>query len=367
MTATPPRPAAAPSADGSVGQSVDGSFAQSVGQSVDQSVGQSVRQSVGRSVGEAAPSTGPRPTPARRPVDARIKALRRFAASITVFNILGHSWLGFEQARIVPILCVLASYTAALVFETLDAWALGRRPEYAGGWRPLIDFLLPAHIVGLACGMILYGNSSPWPYVFAVVVSNASKYLVRVRVRGRRRHVFNPSNSGIAVTLALFPWVGGAPPYQFTNFTTGVVDWLLPVVVLFTGTMLNAKLTRKMPLILGWAGGFVAQAVLRSVFFGHSLVGALIPLTGVSFILFTNYMITDPGTTPVRPLRQVVFGAGTALVYGLLVVCGIAFGFFFALMVTCGLRGVAMFAGPRFTAFQVDRERRRVREPAAAR
>jgi hypothetical protein len=306
-----------------------------------------------RPVTEAPPAP---PVPAKPPVDVRLKALRRFALSITVFNILGHTVLGFEQARIVPILAVLTSYAASLAFETLDAWALGRRPEYAGGRLAVFNFLLPAHIVGLACGMILYGNSSPWPYVFAVVVSNASKYLVRVRVKGRMRHVFNPSNSGIAVTLLLFSWVGAAPPYQFTNFTHGIIDWLLPVVVLFTGTLLNAKLTRKIPLIVGWVGGIVLQAVLRSLFFHHSLVGALIPLTGVSFILFTNYMITDPGTTPVRRWRQVAFGAGTALIYGILVVNEIAFGFFFALMITCGIRGITLYAGPRLSARRAQRE-----------
>src|SRR5262249_21315076 len=109
----------------------------------------------------------PRPPPAgagRRPVDVRVNALRRFAAPITIFPLPGPTVLGFEQARITPIACVLVSYLAALVFETLDAWALGRRPEYAGGWRPLTDFLLPAHIVGLASAVILYGNSSAWPY-----------------------------------------------------------------------------------------------------------------------------------------------------------------------------------------------------------
>jgi hypothetical protein len=301
---------------------------------------------------------------ARPPGDARIKALRRFALSMTVFNILGHTVLGFEQARIVPILSVLVSYAAAILFESVDAWASGRRPEYAGGWLPLMNFLLPAHIVGLASGLILYGNSSPWPYLFAAVVSNASKYLVRVRVKGRFRHVFNPSNTGIAATLALFPWVGGAPPYQFTNFTTGTIDWLLPVLVLLAGTMLNAQLTKKIPLILGWVGGFVGQAVLRAAFFDHSLVGALLPLTGVAFILFTNYMITDPGTTPVKPRRQVAFGLGTAAIYGALVVSGVVFGLFFALMITCGLRGLTMFAAPRISRYR-DGRRRRDTAPAA--
>lgn len=276
------------------------------------------------------------------PEQRRVKALVRFAVSITVFNILGHTVLGFEQAPITPIVAVAVSYAAALGFETLDAWARGVRPGYAGGWRELAVFLLPAHITGLACGMLLWGNASVWPYVFATVAGNGSKYLVRLRVNGKLRHVLNPSNTGIAVVLVLFPWVGIAPPYQFTNLTTGAVDWLLPLGVLMAGTMLNAQLTGKMPLILAWLGAFVLQAVARWLFLDHALVGALVPMTGLAFILFTNYMITDPGSTPVRTRGQIVFGVTAAVAYGSLVVCGVSFGLFFALVITCLLRAVVL-------------------------
>jgi hypothetical protein len=276
------------------------------------------------------------------PDQRRVKALTRFAISITAFNILGHTVLGFEQAPITPVVAILVSYATALGFEGLDAWARSVRPGYAGGWRKLAVFLLPAHITGLACGMLLWGNASLWPYIFAITVGNGSKYLVRLRVNGRVRHVLNPSNTGIAVILVLFPWVGIAPPYHFTSFTTGALDWLIPLGVLMAGTVLNAKLTGKMPLILAWLGGFMAQAVLRWLFFGHALVGALVPVTGLAFILFTNYMITDPGSTPVKRRGQIVFGATAALVYGLLVVNGISFGLFFALVITCLLRAAVL-------------------------
>ena len=66
-----------------------------------------------------------------------------------------------------------------------------------------------------------------------------------------------------------------------------------------------------------WVGGFAVQAVLRGVFFDTSIPAALGMMTGVAFILFTNYMITDPGTSPSRPGAQVAFGAGVAAVYTL--------------------------------------------------
>jgi Na+-translocating ferredoxin:NAD+ oxidoreductase RnfD subunit len=211
-------------------------------------------------------------------------------------------------------------------------------------------FLLPPHITALACSMLLYGNSALWPYVFAVVVANGSKYVVRVRVRGRLRHVLNPSNAGIVATLLTFHWVGIAQPYQFTNNYHGVVPWLLPLAILTLGTMLNAKLTGKMPLILAWVAGFVLQAVVRWVLRGDPLLLTLLPLTGVAFILFTNYMITDPGTTPITRHGQVAFGLTAAATYGLLVWNGIVFGLFFCLVVTSLLRGVVILAAPHARA-----------------
>jgi enediyne biosynthesis protein E5 len=280
--------------------------------------------------------------------DPRIKALRRFAASITIFTLLGHLWLGFEQAYLTPVVGLLTAYTTDLALETLEARMQRRPARYTGGWRDLVNFLLPSHIAGLACAMLLYGNSRLAPTAFATAVAVATKYVVRVRIGGRQRHILNPSNAGIALTLVLFPWVGIAQPYEFTENVTGILDWVIPLAILVSGTMLNAKLTRKMPLILAWVGGFVAQAVIRSLVSDVSLVGALLPITGTAFILFTNYMITDPGTTPFEPRRQVGFGLAVAAMYGVLVSLHITFGLFFALVLVCILRAVTITVRNRF-------------------
>jgi hypothetical protein len=268
--------------------------------------------------------------------DPRITALRRFAISISLFTVAGHALLGFEQAYLTPLVGVLTAYAVDLLLETAQARLDGHRPRYAGSLVTMVDFLLPAHITGLACAMLLYGNERLWPTIFAVTFAIASKYAVRVSINGRARHVLNPSNVGISATVVLFSGsVAIAPPYQFTEHVTGTADWLIPLGVLTAGTLLNAGLTRRMPLIAGWAGGFVIQAVVRTVLLDHSLVAALVPMTGVAFILFTNYMITDPGTTPTAPRRQVGFGLATAGVYGLLVSMHVAFGLFFALTLVC--------------------------------
>lgn len=289
------------------------------------------------------------------PPDRRVKALRRFALSITVLTIVGQAFLGFEQSPITPIVCLLVSYATALMFEAIDAWAWRRSLEYRGGARKVFEFLLPPHITALACAMLLFGNANLWAYIFAVVVANASKYLVRVRVNGRLKHVLNPSNTGIAVTLLLFPWVGIAPPYQFTNNYHVIVPWALPLAVLVLGTMLNAKLTGRMPLILAWVAGFVFQAFVRWMLGDTALISALMPLTGATFILFTNYMITDPGSTPFKRRSQIIFGLTTAAAYGVLVWNNIVFGLYFALVITCILRGLVLAFTPIVRRQLLDR------------
>lgn len=291
--------------------------------------------------------------------DPRSTALCRFGISITALTVLGHTVLGFEQAYLTPVVAVLAALATELVLDTIEAVSLRRAPRYRGAPGSVVDFLLPAYIGGLACAMLLYANDRLMPVVAACVIAVASKYLIRVRVKGRLRHVLNPSNTGIVVVLLLFPWVGIAPPYQFTEWTSGFFDGFIALALLAAGTMLNAKLTRKMPLILAWVGGFAAQALVRGVLTDVSVVSALLPLTGVAFILFTNYMITDPSTSPSRPRNQVAFGLATAAAYGVLVQFGVTFTLFFALVLVCALRGVGLVLLGR-------RERAQVPSPSPA-
>jgi hypothetical protein len=98
-------------------------------------------------------------------------------------------------------------------------------------------------------------------------------------------------------------------------------------------------LTKKIPLIVGWVGGFVIQALVRHYVWDVALWGALAPMTGVAFVLFTNYMITDPGTTPAKGRWQFMFGASVAMVYGVLMLFNVVYTLFFAVCIVCLARG----------------------------
>jgi enediyne biosynthesis protein E5 len=276
--------------------------------------------------------------------DLRLPALRRFATAITALNLLGHTVLGFEQSWAHPLVALLAAYATEVLLEVLESRRTGRPPRFLGRFPAPVDFLLSAHITGLAVSMLLYANERLLPIAFAAVVAISSKYLFRVGTNGRSRHFFNPSNLGITLTLLAFPWVGIAQPYMFTENLSGAGDWILPGLIVCTGSLLNAKLTKRMPLILAWLGGFVLQAAVRHLLLGNLLLASLNPMTGVAFLLFTFYMVTDPATTPSTVRGQVAFGAGVAAAYGALMSLHVVFGLFFALTFVCAVRGALLQA-----------------------
>jgi hypothetical protein len=176
-----------------------------------------------------------------------------------------------------------------------------------------------------------------------VTIAVGAKWILRAPVKGRLRHFMNPSNFGIAAILALYPWASIAPPYHFTERVVGPLDWIIPLGIIVGGTMINAKLTNRMWLILGWVGIFVVQAVVRGLLFGTSIPGALAVITSVAFVLFTNYMITDPGTSPSKPISQFAFGGGVAVAYAVITAAHIAYGIFFGTALVCGIRGAFLW------------------------
>ncbi|GAA2520067.1 enediyne biosynthesis protein [Winogradskya humida] len=278
------------------------------------------------------------------PRDPRVIALRNFAISISVLNIFGYAVLGFEQAPVWPVVALLVAYTLECGLEVIGARAEQRPPRFAGrGLRGYVEFLYPAHITALAVNMLLYTNDRILVTLFGVVVAISGKWLLRVPVKGRLRHFMNPSNFGITTVLLLFPWVSIAPPYEFTEYLHGWLDWLVPAIIVTFGTMLNGMLTKRLWLIGGWLAVFALQAVFRGLVLDTSIPAALATMTGVAFVLFTNYMITDPGTTPARPAAQVAFGGAVALVYGVLTGMSVVYGLFFATTITCLGRGVFLW------------------------
>ncbi|MFT4974555.1 MAG: hypothetical protein ACI8S6_000438 [Myxococcota bacterium] len=284
--------------------------------------------------------------PARKVRDPR-DGLKISATTATLFALFGHWLLGFEQTLLQLLVAILAGYSAALLFEWVDARANGRPPAFVGGGRKgLILFLLPAHMTAVTTSFLLYVNEHLWVMVFAVVAGIGSKFVFKVTLYGRKRHFMNPSNFGIAITLLLFHWVA-VIPYEYTeglHGTFGAGDWILPAAIVILGTNLNIKFTRRIPLILAFLSTFSLQATLRSIVLGTPFLAGFMPMTGVAFLLFSFYMITDPMTSPSSLRNQIIFGSSVAIVYLLLMLTHVVFTLFFAVSIVCACRGALIAA-----------------------
>lgn len=266
--------------------------------------------------------------------------LRTSATLATVFVILGHTVLGFEQPLAQVFVALITGYSCALFFEWVDARANHMTPGYAGGGiRKFIDFLLSAHMTSITLSFLLYFNQRLWIMALAVALAIGSKYVLRVPQNGRLQHFMNPSNFAIAIVLVVYQWTG-VLPWGFTVDIHGFYDVLVPLVIVILGIRLNLFFTGRLPTIGAWLVTFIALAFVRS-WYQHSNVAAeLVVLTGIPMVLFTFYMITDPQTSPSRLRSQIFLGSGIAAAYSVLLIVHVQYTMFYSVTAVCGIRGL---------------------------
>src|SRR5207244_10760552 len=101
----------------------------------------------------------------------------------------------------------------AIVVELI----LGR--VFFGKWLNLAS----AYITGISVG-ILVRSPAYWPYALCSAISIMSKYVLRVK----GRHIWNPSNFGIAVLLFLAPETMAVLSFQWrNNYWSVMFIWIL--------------------------------------------------------------------------------------------------------------------------------------------
>jgi hypothetical protein len=276
----------------------------------------------------------------------RVFALFYFSTLIVLWVLAGHFILGFEQSLIQPAVAVFAAIFTTFLLEFINSHVNKTEAKYSmGSILDKIMFVLPAIIPGCAVGMLIYPNELIWPMVFAASLSIASKVIFRVPIdhSNKTQHLFNPSNFGITFTLLCFPWIGLAPPYHFTSNIEGIWHYIIPVFVLISGIIVHGLFTGRLPLVLSWVFGFIANGIFRAIYFDTPWFVSLVPMTSAAFILFTLYMIPDPATTPRDTKSQIFFGLLISLVYGILLYYNIVFGLFLSLFIVCILRGLYLY------------------------
>ena len=157
--------------------------------------------------------------------------------------------------------------------------------------------LASAYVSGISVG-ILVRSPFFWPFALCAFISILSKYVIRVK----GRHLWNPSNFGIATMLLLAPAVMSTLSVQWGN-----TIW--PMIVVWTlGAIIVSRLGR-LHICATYVASFVAFAYLRSLLPGHALHNAFLselsPITGPMYQLFIFFMMTDPKSTVLTKRGQI--------------------------------------------------------------
>lgn len=228
---------------------------------------------------------------------------------LAVFTLLGKLALGFTVSWLQIAITVL---TVCLLDLALTYWRAG-------------IFLVPASglISGLSLGLLL---RSPywWPFLVAGAITSLGKQVIQPG----GRHVFNPSNFGLVVTLAL-PWAQGRlTPGQWGK------SWVLLFLLLNLGFFIAYKV-RRFHLVATFVASVAIFGLIRSVLGTTSLATVSVTMLSGSFILFTFFMITDPQTSPGTVRGRVLYGVAVAATDAVLRVFGVPYSLFLALLIVC--------------------------------
>jgi Na+-translocating ferredoxin:NAD+ oxidoreductase RnfD subunit len=198
---------------------------------------------------------------------------QRYAAPLLITLILIAAQLSFGVLEALPktALCIVVAVAAEAL---LGRFLYGATPNLAS-----------AYVSGISCG-ILVRSPEWWPFVLAPLLSVTSKYVIRYG----GRHLWNPSNLGIAVLLFLAPNTVASLSIQWGNtLWTLLVVWALGLFIVWR--------LRRLHICATYILSFVGYSLLRSVITGHPWAAEVAPITGPMYQLFTFFMITDPKTT----------------------------------------------------------------------
>lgn len=164
-----------------------------------------------------------------------------------------------------------------VVCEIALSWFLLRR------WPSIQS----AYITGVSLSLLLRPQAAlDWPFVTGALLSIGSKYVLRYR----GRHLWNPSNLGLAMLVLLAPGRVALLSHELGNdlFANAVI-WTLGVVIASQAGVLHVS--------IAYAASFSILAVLRSFLVGTPILAELAPITGPMYQLLCFFMLTDPRTT----------------------------------------------------------------------
>jgi Na+-transporting NADH:ubiquinone oxidoreductase subunit NqrB len=153
-----------------------------------------------------------------------------------------------------------------------------------------------ALISGLSLCLLLRTNR-PGLAVLAAVVTIAAKFLFRIH----RKHLFNPTNGGIAAMLLLTDQVWVSPGQW------GSVAFFGFLMACLGGLVVNRA--SRSDVTYAFIASYCALIFGRSLYLGEPMTIPVHRLQSGALLLFTFFMISDPKTTPDSRAGRVLFAA----------------------------------------------------------
>lgn len=197
------------------------------------------------------------------------------------FLVYGIGFLGWD-ADLLHILLVIS--TCLLTQAVFIKWK-------GLGWHTLKSAMISS--LGLC---ILLKTNQPETAILAAFITISSKFLVQ----HQHKHIFNPVNIGIVLTVLLTGDAWISPGQWGSNFTTLYFVGAAGLIVLLRVGRLDISLA----FILTFFGLEMGRSML---YLGWPADHFLHLMTNGTMLLFTFFMITDPVTTPNHPKARILF------------------------------------------------------------
>lgn len=219
-----------------------------------------------------------------------------FVAILTVYVVLGTSFLGFNRSADQVLMTVGAAILLDFVLHRIF-----RRNE-----PPL--FPLSAAISGLGLSILISYAQGSWWALVPVFLAIASKYVITYE----GRHVYNPTAFAVGICLLAFrDIVSLSPPWQWGGSLAVVLFIITAALVLFV-----FKIQRN-HLIVSFLAFYLLATGLRAWVWADIIPPETLfigVLGSPEFFLITFFMITDPATSPGKPRAQVGMAFAVVLI-----------------------------------------------------
>lgn len=271
--------------------------------------------------------------------DPRLK----LSATIWAITFLGLTVLRFQvsipQLAVTVLLCALLEVVVTYRREHVLVWP-------ASALQTGISVAFIFRVAGTQHAEWWSVEGLQW-FVLVALMSMLPKYLIR----HNNRHIFNPSNIGLAWGLLLI-----GPHHVFSEHL-----WWAPLggpilvayAVIFGGAFWVLRQVKMIPLAAAFLGTFLPLIGLFALLgrsywasWHHGLVGGsfywLTIALSPEVLIFTFFMITDPQTAPKTKLGRLIYASLTAVVCAGLILpqtteFGIKVAILSSLVLTCAL------------------------------